>query len=564
MSGRVVNRRLRLLVAIFALAFAAVFLRAGWLQGVQAGPLDRLAASQHRETIAVPAQRGTIYDRTGVELAIGERATTVYANPKQIRDPRAVAVAAGRALGKDPTRLFRLLSDRSRGFVYLARKADPRSADALRRQEIVGLGFYPEERRTYPLGDVASEVVGYAGVDNRGLAGLELSLDRVLRGEDGRKTVVRDPFGHALDVVESKESRDGRDVRLTLDNTLQRHVERVLAATRARWGARATTAVVLDPRTGGVLAMATEPGFDANRFPSIPRERGRNPAVTDTYEPGSTFKVVTLSAVLETRMVSPTTSYVLPYSIQVSDRVIHDAVERGTETMTVAEILSKSSNVGVVTLALGLGRERLSEWIARFGFGEATGIEYPGETGGIVVPPERWSGSSIGNIPIGHGIAVTPIQMASVYAMLANGGVAIEPHLVERIEGESRRRRAARRVIASMTAKQVMGMLRGVVEDGSGGEARVPGYFVAGKTGTAAKPDPVNGGYSKTRYVGSFVGFVPALRPRLVVLVTVDEPKGTIWGGAVAAPAFREIARFALQYLRVPPDVPAEAEAAGP
>jgi len=562
MSARSVNRRVRLLVAVFTLAFGVVLVRAGWLQAVQAGPLDRLAASQHREAITIPAHRGTIYDRTGVELAIGERAITVYANPQQIENPRAVALAAGRTLGIDPAKVLEQLSDRTKGFVYVARKADAVKAESLRRQNVVGLGFYPEERRTYPLGGVAAEIVGYAGVDNRGLAGLELGLDKLLGGSDGKKTIVRDPFGHRLDTVDAKNAADGSDVRLTIDNTLQRQVERVLEATRERWNAKATTAVVLDPKTGGILAMGVEPGFDANDFPKASRDVQRNRAVTDTYEPGSTFKVVTLSAVLETGMVTPTDRYTLPYEIRVSDRVIHDAVPRGTETMSVAEILSKSSNVGVITLALGLGREKLSEWIDRFGFGHETGIEYPGESGGIVVPPEQWSGSTIGNVPIGHGIAVTPLQMARVYGAIANGGVAIQPHVVERVEGKGPVRLERQRVISQRVSKQLTAMLRGVVEDGSGAEAQVPGYFVAGKTGTAAKPDPVYGGYSKTAYVGSFVGFAPARNPRVVVLVTVDEPRGTIWGGTVAAPAFRDIMRFALQYLQVSPDVPEEASSA--
>ncbi|MDQ3993305.1 MAG: penicillin-binding protein 2 [Actinomycetota bacterium] len=556
MTTRVVNRRIRLVVAVFALVFAAALVRATWLQAVRAAPLDRLAASQHRETVAVPARRGAIYDRIGVELAVGEPATTVYANPKQIRDPQAVAMAAGRALGLDPAKLLPLLSDRTRGFVFVARKADPHAAEQLRREAIVGLGFYPEERRVYPQRRVASEIVGYAGVDNRGLAGLELELDQALAGANGVETVVRDPFGRRLDTIEAKEVRDGRDVVLTLDNVIQRHVERVLRETRARWTAESATAVVVDPRTGGVLAMAVEPGFDANRFPTVGRERQRNRAVTDTYEPGSTFKVVTLAAALESGMVAPTTKYRLPYSIRVSDRVIHDAEERGAETMTVAQILSHSSNVGVVTLALGLGRENLSRWIDRFGFGHVTGLDYPGETPGIVLPAEEWSGSTIGNVPIGQGIAVTSLQMARTYAAIANRGVALQPHVVERVEGEPPRTRGRRRIISSVTARQLTAMLRGVVETGSGGEAQVAGYTVAGKTGTAAKPDPVRGGYSDSRYVGSFVGFVPATAPRLVILVTVDEPRGTIWGGTVAAPAFAKIAQYALEYLDVPPDAP--------
>ncbi len=482
----------------------------------------------------------------------------MYANPQQVTDPRQVAIAAGRALDIEPTKLYSLLTDRSKGFVYLERQADPQKAELLRDQDLAGVGFYPEERRTYPLGDVASEVVGYAGVDNNGLAGLELSLDKVLGGVDGEKTVVRDPIGHELEVVDSKDAEDGHDVYLTIDNTLQRQVERILQETRRKWNAVATTAVILDPKTGGILAMAVEPGFDANRFSKVPRDRQRNRAVTDTYEPGSTFKVVTVTGALETGMVTPSTKYTLAPTIDVADRTIHDAEPRGTETMTVSQIISHSSNVGVVTLALGLGRQTLADWIDRFGFGHTTGVEYPGETPGIVLPPEQWSGSTIGNVPIGHGIAVTPLQMASAYAAIANNGVEVSPHLVERVVGGSVAKPKRRRVLSAKTAEQVTAMLRGVVDEGSGIEAHVPGYKVAGKTGTAAKPDPVNGGYSESRYVASFVGFAPIRNPRFVALVTVDEPRGTIWGGTAAAPAFREIAEFALQYFQVPPDVPAE------
>ncbi|HEV3407480.1 MAG TPA: penicillin-binding protein 2 [Gaiellaceae bacterium] len=530
MTARRANKRIRLLVAVFAGVFALALARAGWLQ----------------------AARGTIYDRTGVELAIGERATTVYANPKQIRDPRAVASAAARTLGIEGEPLVAELADRSRGFVYVKRKADPERAEALQRMGIRGLGFYPEERRRYPQQAIAAEVVGFAGVDNRGLAGVELGLDRQLAGAEGEKTVIRDPFGQALQVVESKPPREGRDVYLTVDHSLQAHVERVLRDTVSTWDAESATAVVMDAASGAILAMGVEPGFDANRFPSVPRDLQRNRAVTDTYEPGSTFKVVTITAALETGLVSPSTPFTLRYQIRVADRVIHDAEPRGTERMTVSEILSRSSNVGIVTLALWLGKERLSGWTERFGFGQPTGVDYPGETRGIVLPPERWSGSTIGNVPIGQGIAVTPLQMAAAYAAIANDGVAVQPHLVDRLEGDPPPAPHRRRVMSAETARQVREMLEDVVEEGSGVEAQVPGYRIAGKTGTAAKPEPT-GGYSKSRYVASFVGFTPG-EPRLVTLVAVDEPKGAIWGGVVAAPAFAEIARFALQYFGIGPD----------
>jgi cell division protein FtsI/penicillin-binding protein 2 len=554
-AGALANRRIRLLAAVLAAIFCVAIARAAWLQAVRAPSLESLAQGQQRETISLPAHRGTIYDRMGVELAIGEEATTVYANPQQISQPEIVAAAVARDLGLDRESVETLLSDRSKGFVYLARKIDPDKAAVLERRDIVGLGFYPEEQRTYPQRRVGATLVGYAGLDNEGLAGLELQYNEVLSGLDGRETIVRDPFGRLLDVVEARPVREGKDIHLTLDHRLQAEVEKILRQTRASWSAKAVTAIVLDPRTGGVLAMANEPGFDANAYGEQSLDLQRNRAVTDTYEPGSTFKVVTVAAALDEKLVGPQTSFRLEYSIQVADRVIHDAEERGTETMTVSEILSRSSNVGAITLAIQLGRERLARWIDRLGFGGKTGIDFPGESEGIVLPAEEWTGSTIGNVPIGQGIAVTPIQMAAVYATIANGGRWIRPHVIERIGDRRIDAGERRRVMSRRTAELLTAMMRDVVSGGTGVEAQVPGYTAAGKTGTAAKPDP-DGGYSDTRYVASFVGFAPARAPRVVVLVAVDEPRGAIWGGTVAAPAFSKIAQFALQYLEVPPDAP--------
>ena len=562
MKPAVANRRIRLLLAAFAIAFAITFLRAFWLQGVRGDALGARAASQHREVVTIPAGRGTILDRTGVQLAIGEDAVTVYANPRQVPRPRAEAETIARALGIASESVYTLLADRSRGFVYIARKIDPPRAAALQHLALPGLGFYHEERRSYPQGTVASQVLGYAGVDNTGLAGLELSLDKQLSGTPGRQTIVKDPSGRVIDVTRSTPERRGKDVVLTLDHTIQADAEAVLRETVVKWHARAATAVVLDPRTGGVLAVAGVPGFDANRFPETSRVIQRVRAVTDTYEPGSTYKLVTVAAALSDHLVTPSSTFTLPYGIHVADRVVHDAEERGTETMSVAQILSRSSNVGAITLAELLGKDRLSRWIGRFGFGRTTGIDFPGESPGIVLPPDKWSGSTIGNVPIGQGIAVTPIQMASAYAAIANGGVWTRPHLLDRIVGEPRPRLERKRIVSPGITAELNTMLRLVVTEGTGTLAAVPGYVVAGKTGTAQKPDP-NGGYSTTKYVASFVGFVPATRPRLVVLVAVDEPKGVIWGGSVAAPAFAEIAKFDLQYLEVPPDDPGSLPSSG-
>jgi cell division protein FtsI (penicillin-binding protein 3) len=556
-NAKVANRRIRLLLAVFAIAFGIAFLRAAWLQGVRASALGTLAANQHSEDVTLPATRGTVYDRGGLQLAIGEQATTVYADPRQVRDARAESAVAAQVLRLDQATVYAELADRTRGFVYVERKANPAKAALLERKHLPGVFFYPEEKRFYPQGSLASQVLGYAGVDNQGLAGLELSLNHVLAGRPGKERIVKDASGEVIDTVASQTERDGTDVYLTLDHTIQSNAQAVLRQTVAQWHAKSATAIVLDPRTGGVLAMAVSPGFDANNYANTWRPLQRNRAVTDTYEPGSTFKLVTVAGALSESLVSPSTSFVLPYEIHVADRIIHDAEPRGTETMTVAEILARSSNVGAITLAEKLGAHRLAGWISRFGFGRETGIDYPGESPGIVLPEKRWSGSTIGNVPIGQGIAVTPIQMASAYAAIANRGVWVRPHLVDHLGDGAAPAHPRRRIVKKRIAAQLMSMLRNVVLDGTGTLAAVPGYQVAGKTGTASKVDP-DGTYSDSRYVASFIGIVPASRPRLVILVSVDEPRGAIFGGVVAAPAFSQIARFDLQYLDggITPDAP--------
>jgi cell division protein FtsI (penicillin-binding protein 3) len=556
LSAKASNRRIRLLLAVFVIAFGITFLRAAWLQGVRASSFGRLASSQHSEDVVLPAARGTIYDRSGVQLAIGEQAQTVFADPRRVTDPLGEARTVARVLRLDANEVYKSLTDRTRGFVYVARKADPALAAKLARKGLPGLGFYPEERRFYPQLNLASQVIGYAGVDNHGLAGLELSLDKQLAGRPGRERIVKDASGQAIDTVVSQAERDGQDVYTTLDHTIQANAQAVLRDTVLRWHARSATAIVLDPATGAVRAMAVAPGFDANKYPEVWRALQRNRAVTDTYEPGSTFKLVTVAGVLSDRIVSPSTRFVLPYEIQVADRKIHDAEPRGTETLSVSQILSRSSNVGAITLAQRLTQHRLVQWIQRF----LTGIDFPGESPGIVLPENDWSGSSIGNIPIGQGIAVTPIQMAAAYASIANRGMWTQPHLVDHVGNGRTMRPARHRVVSPWVASQLMAMLKNVVAEGTGTLAAVPGYQVAGKTGTAAKPDP-QGGYSDTRYVASFVGVVPAKDPRLVVLVSIDEPHGAIWGGVVAAPAFSDIARSSLVELEIAPDAASDASA---
>jgi cell division protein FtsI/penicillin-binding protein 2 len=550
---RVVNSRIRFLLLLIIVTFGALLARAAWIQTVRAASLSRLATAQTRIPVVLPAGRGTIFDAMGTPLALGEQATTIFADPRQITHPLTDATVAAHVLHLKPKPLARLLGDRTHGFVYVERKAPPADATALAKKDLVGFGYYPEQRRVYPQLSVAAPVLGYAGVDNSGLAGLELQLNSQLTGKTGEETVVRDPLGHVISIENEKPAREGKNVFLTLDHTIQANAEQVLRATVAKWKAKDATAIVLDPHTGGVLAMAMEPGYDANAFPSAAAKGlQRNHAVTDVYEPGSVFKIVTIAGALSEHLVTPQTSFVLPYSIRVADRVIHDAEVRPTERMTVAQILQRSSNVGAITIATKLlGQKRLQEWISRFGFGKPTGIDFPGESSGLL--PSYWSGSTIGNVPIGQGISVTAIQLASVYAAIANGGLWIQPHLVDHVQGEQPSQPKTRRIVSAHVDRQLLTMLKGVVSDvGTAAAAEIPGYSVAGKTGTAQKPGPH--GYVPGKYVATFVGMVPASNPRLLVLVTVDEPSLAIFGGVVAAPAFAQIASFDLQYLEVPPD----------
>ena len=557
-KDRLANRRIRLLLALLLLAFAGTFLRAVWLQGVSAARLGKMAERQHRETIAIPAGRGAIYDRTGIQLAIGEQTTTVYADPSEVRQPRAVALAAHQILHVPANPLYQALLDRKSRFVYVDRFGDPKLAAAFLKKGFAGVSSYPEEKRSYPQGSVAAQVVGYAGTDDTGLGGLELQYNKQLAGRPGKQTIVRDPFGRAIDVLSATPVHEGQDVFTTIDHAIQTNAEQVLRSTVAQFHARSATAIVLDPSNGDVLALAQAPGYNANDANKVPLAEQRNRAVTDVYEPGSTFKLVTISAALSLGLVTPSTTFTIPPELRVADRVIHDAEPHGTETLTVAQILARSSNIGAVTIAEKLvGPRRLMEWIRRFGFGRDTGIDFPGESPGLVLPLSQWSGSTIGNVPIGQGIAVTPIQLASAYAAIANGGVWVQPHLVSRVGGRVVRHVERRRIVSPRIDAELKSMLTGVVDEhlATGTEAQIPGYTVAGKTGTGQIPGPH--GYSASNgYMASFVGMVPVSHPRLLILVVVNRPQQAIFGGVVAAPAFAQIAKFDLQYLAVPPDDP--------
>jgi cell division protein FtsI (penicillin-binding protein 3) len=544
---RLVERRIGLMFAIFLVLLGGAAMRAGYLFAFKGDELSRLASTQQIEDTTVLAQRGTIYDRNGRELAVSEDASTVYATPYLVKDAVGTARRIAPLLGVPADKLLTKLADRSTGFTYLARKVNVKRARRVEKLKIAGIGVLDDARRYYPENVLASQVIGTVGIDNVGLSGLELSLDKELRGSDGRRKITRDALGDPVSLNQVRNTKSGTDVRLTIDSSLQSRAEEVLAGVGQAYQPKAATAIVMDPRDGDILAMAGWPRVDANNVESAPPWARANRAIGFTYEPGSTFKSITVAGALEERLVRPSTVFAVGPSIQVADRVINEAHGSGG-ALSVSRILAQSSNVGAVKIGLELGATRFDKWVRRFGFGEPTHVPLPGESPGIVPHVKDYSGSSMGNLPIGQGIAVTPIQMADAYSAIANGGMLLRPRLV----ASGAPRVPVRRVISTRTASRLQRMLEGVLgPDGTAPQATVPGYDLAGKTGTAEKAE--DGGYSKSKFVASFIGFAPARNARLLVAVIVDEPSGLHTGGEVAAPAFEKIASFALPYLGIAP-----------
>jgi cell division protein FtsI (penicillin-binding protein 3) len=551
---RLIERRIGFLFAVFLALLAFGYGKAAWLTVVKAGTLKQAAATQQKADITVPARRGAIMDRHGTELAVSQPATTIAATPYLVPDAAAAAAKLAPLLHKHEDELIKQLARRDTGFVYLARRIPPSRARRVQRLGIEGLELIPEFKRIYPRDWMASQLLGVTGTDNQGLSGLEYSLDDVLRGRDGERKLTKDALGEAIKQRETTPTVPGANVRLTVDNAIQDRAEQVLAEVGQEWKPKGATAIVMDPRDGGILALANWPQVNANAPGDAPDYARQDRAIGATYEPGSTFKAFTVAGALEDGKVTPDTSFNVPPTIKVADREIGEAHPAGYRTLTTAGILKESSNVGAIMIGQRLGADDFDKWVRRFGFGKPTGIDLPGEEQGIVLNVKDYSGASMGNLPIGQGIAVTPLQMATAYAAIANGGILRPPHIVEDVGHRPARKPRGHRIISEATAASLRRMLEGVLgPGGTASGAAIPGYVMAGKTGTAEKPDET-GGYSKTKFVSSFVGFAPARRPKLLVAVMVDEPQGDIYGGTVAAPAFREITSFALNYLKIAPE----------
>jgi cell division protein FtsI (penicillin-binding protein 3) len=543
--------------AIFGLFFLLLVLAAGrtlYLGVVHGGSLRQAASNQQLTNETITAQRGAITDRNGVDLAVSEPAQDISADPYLLKDPLGASQRLAPLLGRTQASVLSKLSER-RGFVYLARALPAKAARSILALKIPGVAGAPVMRRVYPRGTLAAQVLGMVGTEGKGLAGLEYSRDTLLRGRSGKRRVVSDALGQPISITELQPEVPGPSVSLTLDANIQQHTEDVLSAVGRVFSPKDATAIVMDPNSGAVLAMANWPQVNANDPAASPAAAIENRAVGFAYEPGSTFKAVTVSGALQQGLVTPSTSFNIPDLIHVADRTIHDDTEHPEETLTVAQILARSSNVGAIKIGQLEGASGFDRWVHAFGFGAPTGLELPGEERGVTLALKRYSGSSIGNLPIGQGELVTPIQMATAYAAIANGGTLMPPHIVGSIGGRPRPAPAGHRVISDATSAQLRGMLEGVLAaGGTASEVSIPGYQLAGKTGTASKIDHATGEYSQTAYVASFIGFAPASNPKLLCAVVVDEPQArSIYGGRVAAPAFGQIMSFALPYLRIPP-----------
>jgi cell division protein FtsI (penicillin-binding protein 3) len=548
-----IDRRIGLVFLGFLALLSIGLMRAAYLGAVRAGSLQQAAATQQVTTVVTPTPRGTITDRRGLELAISESADDVVADPYLIKNPQQAAQQLAPLLGVAFNTVLADVTKPHTGFVYLAHLLSARQAAAITGLRIDGISMIPQTKRVYPRSWAASQVLGSVGWGDHGLSGLEYLYNSVLRGSDGIRRVVNDALGQAISIDQLRPTVSGKAIRLTIDAALQDEVEQVLAGVGAQYSPKGATAIVADPRTGSILALANWPRVNANDPSAAPLKAWEDQAVGFSYEPGSTFKAVTVAGALQDGLVTPNTQFDIPPVLNVYDRHIHDAESHGYETLSVADILKYSSNIGADLIGGRLGAQRFDYWVHRFGFGSPTGVDLPGEQQGIVLHWWQYSGTSMANLPFGQGEEVTPMQMVQAYDAIANGGILRSPRIVASIGGKALPLPRGRRILSPAVAAELRDMLRGVFADGgTASGAAIPGWDLAGKTGTASVV--VNGQYSNTDYIASFIGMVPTDHPRLVVAVVVDEPQGSIFGGSVAAPAFQKIVGWAVPYLGISPN----------
>ncbi len=553
--------RIRFIGFCFIAVFSLIVFRAFDLQVRNQEEWSKRAERQHQKTIPLTPQRGTIYDRNGEVLSLSIEVDSIFAEPRNITDGSQAAKQISAALSL-PYSVVRSKITSDKSFVWLKRQVTPSESEEVRKLGLQGIGFIQEHRRFYPNSEIGAHVIGFTGLDPRGLEGLELEYDAQLLGQGGYLVTERDALGRSLGSgrYTVRGQRGGSSMYLTLDKNLQYIAEKELKLGMRESRSRAGTAIVLDPDSGRILAMANQPNFNPNAFFNFRPAQWRNRAVCDTFEPGSTFKIFLMAAALEEGLVRPDQKIYCEKGVyRVGGQTIHD--HRAYGDLKISEVIKFSSNIGVAKIGKLLEREKYFRYISEFGFGGKTDIHLPGEVPGLVRNPAQWFEIDLAAISFGQGISVTALQLAAATAAIANGGYLMAPYIVQSIvdpygqETERREPKIVRQVISEKSARQVREMMAMVTEEGGTGTlARVPGYRVGGKTGTAQKIDPVTGGYSADKRVASFVGFAPVDDPKLVILVALDEPEEKIYGGLVAAPVFSRIAAQALPYMNVLPD----------
>lgn len=548
------NRRFQKVVFAFLGLFTLCLSRLWYIQFYKSSYLANIASQQHNLYVELESLRGSIYDRNMRPLAFNLPSDSLYASARQVKEKDKVVSSLSDILGLDAGFLQERLY-RDKAFVWIARKLSPDKAVQIKKLNIKGLDFIRESKRIYPNNELAAHNIGFAGLDNTGLEGVELCYDEYLKGANGWAQVLRDSRQNKLLWENIILPKDGNDVILTIDEFIQFVTERELDKVYKSFKAKGASIVVLNPRTGEILAMANRPTYDLNQAHKSGPDSRRNRAICDMFEPGSVFKVITASAALEERRFKESDRFFCENgSYKVANHILHDHKPHGW--LTFSYVFANSSNIGTVKIAQGLGADTVYNYAKAFGFGNALGIDIQGEINGILKEPKTWSKTSISAVPMGHEVGVSALQLASAISVIANGGLLMRPFIVKAIQepaGEKIKEfspRVIRRVISKETAKRITEILVLATEEGTGKMARVEDIDVAGKTGTAQKIEPA-GGYSHNKFIASFIGFAPADDPMIAVVVTVDEPRPYYFGGVVAAPVFKAIAQDVIKYLRL-------------
>jgi cell division protein FtsI/penicillin-binding protein 2 len=551
--------RFAVLLVLVSMLLLVIAGRLVYVQVIEAPRYAAKATAQRTRDIQIPPLRGTIYDREGEPLAESVAARTIYAAPNQVKDKAGTARTLAAVIGGS-AKTYETKLNKDTSFVYIARRVDMSKATKLEALKMEGIGLLEDSRRVYPSGTLGAQILGFVGVDGQGLAGIEKRYDSVLGGKPGVLLDERDPFGRPIPggVRKDVPPVDGRDIVLTIDKDIQFHAQTELEAAVKKWGAKSGSVTIMNPRTGEIYAMASTPEFDPNDYQHADPQAFRNRPVSDAYEPGSTIKSITAAAVMEKGLFTPKSMFHLPPTLQVAGHTIHDAEDRGTVNWSLQDIVTNSSNVGAVKMGMKLGKRGLYDAFQGFGLTEVTGVDYPGEAKGWLPPTKQWSATSIASIPFGQGVSATPLQLARAISGIANQGVLTTPHFLMHVTGDSSYKTSwpTKRACSAKTAITTTGVLKHVVAEGTGKAAAVPGYEVAGKTGTAQVALPHGQGYAKGKYISSFIGYLPADDPQLLIEVKLDEPTGVIFGGVVAAPTFSSLAQFCCDHLKIPATAP--------